>query len=398
MKIVIFSDTFTPDINGVATSVNSLYTVLKENGEEVLVVTSNSIKAYKSSYSPSLIRLKGVRFKFLYNYVISNFINGKAMKIIKEFAPDICHIQTDGPLGQMGFKAAKKTNAAIVYTYHTCLEDYTYYFSHGWFFDKTSKKVVRKYIKHIGKNADEIIVPSQKMFSYMSNLGLERKTKIVPTGFDLTPFYSFDKEEREKLRSSYGIKENDFVLIYFGRLAKEKSIDELIYAFKDYKDINPLDSIKLVIAGGGPDLKRLKGISESLKLINEVIFTNRVEPKNAPSYYHMGDLYLFSSSSETQGLTYLEAMASGLPVLIKKDDSNKDVIKDGDNGFLYTTKEELIEKIGKIRNLDEKELQRIVSNGYKALEPYTKEKFYSSIKEVYELAIREHERKKSSKD
>ncbi len=398
MKIVIFSDTFPPDINGVATSCLSLFTCLKENGEEVLFITSNSSKAYKSTYSSSLIRLKGVRFKLLYNYVISGFVHKKAMKIIEEFSPDVCHIQTDGPLGQMGFKAAKKLDVAAVYTYHTCLEDYTYYFSHGWFFDKTSKKVVRKYTKHIAGNSDEIIVPSDKVLSYMETLGLKEKISVIPTGFDFSPFYEENKEETEKIKESLGIGKNDYVLLYFGRLAKEKSIDELIYAFKDYVSINGSDSVKFVIAGGGPDLKRLKSLSESLSLSDKVIFTDRVEPEDAPNYYHLGDLYLFSSSSETQGLTYLEAMASGLPVLVKEDESNKNVIRDNENGFVYSLKEELPEKSERIRTMDKRELERIVRNGYKALEPFTKEMFYSSVMKAYEMAIKEHERKKDNEN
>lgn len=393
MRIVIFSDTFSPDINGVATSCGNLYKTLTNHGDEAMVLTSNSINGHKSDYSSSIIRLKGIRFKRLYGYVISLFGSPKAMKILKQFRPDICHIQTDGPLGQFGFKVAKRTDASVVYTYHTSIEDYTYYVTHGWFFDKTAKAIVRRYVKHKGKKVDGLIVPSEKVATYMESLGIKLKANVVPTGFDFTPFKERDESKISELRSKFGISKDDYVILYLGRIAKEKSIDVLIEGFGEYLSKYEAKNVKLVIAGGGPDLKRLQGIVKEKKLEDKIIFTDRVEPKDAPAYYHLGDAYAFASVTETQGLTYLEALAAGLPIILRYDESYKDVIQNDVNGFVYTDTHQLADQINKVINLSPKDRENIIENGYKSLEPYTLERFYSSVMEVYKEAIKNHGQK-----
>ena len=393
MRIVIFSDTFSPDINGVATSCGNLYKTLTNHGDEVMVLTSNSIDGHKSDYSSSIIRLKGIRFKRLYGYVISLFGSPKAMKILKQFKPDICHIQTDGPLGQFGFKVAKRTDASVVYTYHTSIEDYTYYVTHGWFFDKTAKAIVRRYVKHKGKKVDGLIVPSEKVATYMESLGIKLKANVVPTGFDFTPFKERDESKISELRNKFGISKDDYVILYLGRIAKEKSIDVLIEGFGEYLSKYEAKNVKLVIAGGGPDLKRLQGIVKEKKLEDKIIFTDRVEPKDTPAYYHLGDAYAFASVTETQGLTYLEALAAGLPIILRYDESYKDVIQNDVNGFVYTDTHQLADQINKVINLSPKDRENIIENGYKSLEPYTLERFYSSVMEVYKKAIKNHGQK-----
>ncbi len=393
MKIAIFSDTFPPDINGVATSSENLYRTLKDHNDEVIVITSNALNGRKSDYSSSIIRLKGIRFKHLYGYVISLFGSPKAMKILKDFKPDVCHIQTDGPLGQFGFKVAKKVNAAIVYTYHTSIEDYTYYVTRGWFFDKTAKAIVRKYVRHKGKKIDGLIVPSEKVASYMQNLGLSLKPHIIPTGFDFEPFERNEKEKTNEIRAKLGLSEDDYVICYLGRLAKEKSIDVLLKGFKEYLSEYKKENTKFVIAGDGPDLKRLQSLSVELKIEDKVVFAGRVDPRDTPLYYHLGNVYAFASVTETQGLTYLEAMAAGLPVIIRYDESNKDVITDRINGFVYQDADKLKDKIEEVRNLSDKERENIIKNGYKALEPYTLDRFYFSIRKAYDEAIEKHGKK-----
>ncbi len=393
MKIAIFSDTFTPDINGVATSCGNLYKTLTNHGDEVMVLTSNSLNDHKSDFSSSIIRLKGIRFKRLYGYVISLFGSPKAMKLLKRFKPDVCHIQTDGPLGQFGFKVAKRTNASVTYTYHTSIEDYTYYVTHGWFFDKTAKVIVRRYVKHKGKKVDGLIVPSEKVATYMESLGVKLKANVVPTGFDFAPFKEKDESKISDLRTKFGISKDDYVILYLGRIAKEKSIDVLIDGFKEYLSKYEGKNVKLVVAGGGPDLKRLQNIVKEKKLEDKIIFTDKVDPKDAPAYYHLGDAYAFASVTETQGLTYLEALAAGLPIILRYDESYKDVIKDGINGFVYTDTNQLANQINKVINLSPKDRENIIENGYKSLEPYTLEKFYSSVMEVYKETIENHGQK-----
>lgn len=388
MRVALFSDTFPPDINGVATSVGLLYKTLKDNGDDVLVITSNSIDN-KSSYDGDLIRLKGIRFKRLYNYVIPLHIPRKYKKIIKDFKPDVCHMHTDGPMGQYGWLLAKRYKSKPIYTYHTDIEDYTHYVTGGWFFDKTAKAIVRAYVRHKCNKSKGLIVPSEKTKAYLSNLKIKNDINIVPTGIDFSQFKETDEDKTNALRKELGINEDDYVVLYLGRLAKEKTIDFIIEAFDKYLDKYPNENIKLVIAGGGPDLKRLMAIAKSLNIEDKVRFSGSIPPSETPYYYHLGDCFVSASITETQGLTYMEALGASLPLIARYDESIKDLIHDGEDGFIYKEQEELVDIIHKVKNLDEKERENIIENGYKSLEPYSLETFYSSISEVYKKAINE---------
>ena len=227
----------------------------------------------------------------------------------------------------------------------------------------------------------------------MESLGIKLKANVVPTGFDFTPFKERNEEKISELRSKFGISKDDYVILYLGRIAKEKSIDVLIEGFGEYLSKYEAKNVKLVIAGGGPDLKRLQGVVKKKKLEDKIIFTDRVEPKDTPAYYHLGDAYAFASVTETQGLTYLEALAAGLPIILRYDESYKDVIQNDVNGFVYTDTHQLADQINKVINLSPKDRENIIENGYKSLEPYTLEKFYSSVMEVYKEAIKNHGQK-----
>ncbi|MCF0112907.1 MAG: glycosyltransferase, partial [Bacilli bacterium] len=142
MNIALFSDTYVPEINGVAASTSNLARVMMSHGHQCIVVTSNPY-SNEVTFEDGVIRIPGFDMKRYYGYNMA-FSNPKAMKIIERFRPDIVHCQSDGGMGIFGPQVAKKLHIACVYTFHTMVEDYTYYVT-GGHFDRAARQFVRTF-------------------------------------------------------------------------------------------------------------------------------------------------------------------------------------------------------------------------------------------------------------
>ncbi len=387
MRVVIFSDTYPPEINGVATSSRNLYRTLKAHGEEVLVVTTNPFDN-EFYYQDDVIRIPGIIIKKLYGYVFPALPwNKKSEKIIKEFKPDVVHIQTDGMIGQMGFLLAAKFHIASVYTFHTMIEDYTYYASRGHF-DRAAKSVVRSYVRHKAKTADEFITPSEKIREYMRSIAVDSHIAVIPTGIDFSAFArsSFSSSEVLALKKKFNIDPDAYVILSLGRVAKEKSIDICLKGYASFLKKKPSKKTIMVIVGGGPAVDELKSLCAKLSIDKQVIFVGPVDPDTAPFYYALGDCFVSASTSETQGLTFMEAMASDNILLARYDDTLADLIHDGENGFFFFDERDMPSKIEKVIALSKADKENIFVAAHEAIKPYSLEQFYESIKWVYERA------------
>ena len=239
MKVALFSDTFPPERNGVATSCRSLYRTLRKHGDNCLVVTTNphGKGIQREGEDGSIVRLPGIRLKHLYDYRAATFYSPTTMKILKEYHPDLVHIQTDAGIGQFGFLVAKKLHIPTVYTFHTMVEDYTYYVTKG-VFDRVAKGIVRTYIRHMSLTANEFITPSDKIREYMRTIGVDTQMNVVPTGTDFSMYdpSSIPEEKVKELKARYEIPEDALVFLFLGRVAKEKSVDLLLKGYKEFLD------------------------------------------------------------------------------------------------------------------------------------------------------------------
>jgi 1,2-diacylglycerol 3-alpha-glucosyltransferase len=390
MRIAIFSDTYPPEINGVATSARNLYRTFKAHGDSVLVVATNPYNN-ELAYQNDVLRLPGIDMKHLYDYRWASVYNADAMKLIKEFNPEVIHIQTDGGVGQFGFIAANILHAATVYTFHTMMEDYTYYATRGYF-DRAAKSIVRTYVRYKSRRADEFITPSIKIQEYMRNIGVDAYMNVIPTGIDFSAFKreSLDSKKVKELKAKYGLGPDVYVILSLGRVAKEKSIDICLTGYADYLKTGPKKPTKFVIVGGGPALKELKELSEELGISDHVVFVGPVNPDSVPLYYALGDLFVSASITETQGLTFMEAMASSLVLFARYDESLIGTIKDGEDGFFFLDSTDFAKKLPAILALPNSRLVSVKSAALKAIEPYSLEKFYTRVHEVYERAIKKN--------
>ena len=388
MNIAIFTDTFPPEINGVATSTYNLYRVLKEKNHNVFVICTNPFSR-KVTFDGDVLRIPGLELKKLYSYRISNFYNSKAMRIIKKMKPNIIHTNTEAGIGLFGRIVARRLKIPLVHTYHTMIEDYTYYITKGkGLFDKFAKSIVRKYSRFLAEKSTEFVVPSEKTKDILRGYGMNSYINVVPTGIDFKKYKAenIDNTKLTNLKKQYGI-EDCFVVLSLGRVAKEKSIDLCIKGFNEFANTSRQNS-KMLIVGGGPALIELEQLVHELNLEDKVIFTGPVSAEEVPLYYNLADLFVSASITETQGLTFMESMAARKLILCRFDENLVDVIYDGKTGFFFENEQDFKVKVNKILNLKSDEKEKILDNASELVGRYSIDNFYNNIMEVYKRAIR----------
>lgn len=391
MRIALFTDTYPPFINGVSTSCYNLVKTLREKGHRVLVVTPNSTATKQLVIDGDDIYVPGIEMKNLYGYRLTKIFSRKVFELVKEFKPDLIHNQTDSTIGQFSKIAASRLNIPIVYTYHTSYEDYTYYATHG-FFDRAAKRFVRNYARTVGNISTEFITPSLKTKDYMRYAGSDIYINIIPTGIDFSLFdeNKQDKEKQKAFKDAHGIHENTKVFLILGRVAKEKSMDVSLKGFASYVKKHPEEDLKMLVVGGGPQKEELEQLVKDLGIDNLTDFIGPVPASEVPFYYHLADIYTSASITETQGLTFMEAMVSNDIVLARFDDNLSGTIIDGETGFFFTDEDSFITKVERIFSLTKKEKEEIYKNAMKIVDIYSIDRFYENIMGVYKRAIKKY--------
>ena len=379
MRIGIFSDTYIPQINGVSTSIEMLRKGLEKNGHKVYIVTVNP-SGLKYKYDENVLRIPGVPIG-IFDYRLTSVYPALAIKTIKSWNLDVIHSQTEFGIGTFARIISKQLNIPLVHTYHTMYEDYIHYITKGYF-KKTSKKLV-EYLTlfYCDSTATELIVPTKKTYDlFKEKYKVKRNVHIIPTGIEIEKYsknYSLDKIN--KLKKSLKINDEK-VLIFVGRLGLEKSVDFLI---ENHKKINA----KLLIIGDGPERTNLEKLVKKLKLNDKVIFTGKVALKDIGLYYKLGDIFVTSSKTETQGLTVIEALAASLPVVAINDESFIDPIKNDYNGYLFNDKKEYINYINSLLD-DKNKLARLSINAYESSLKFSNKVFASNVLKIYKIAIK----------
>lgn len=389
MRIAIFSDTYTPDINGVATSTKILKDELINHGHEVLVVTSElpSESDYEDDPNDNILRVPGLEIQALYGYRACNIYSFKGMKEIKSMNIEVIHVQTEFGIGIFGRIVGEALNIPVVYTYHTMWADYSHYVNpiNSTAIDGLIKKAITRISKFYGDKSAELIVPSIKTKEALEKYGLHKNMHIIPTGLELDKFDPKNKDDKliNQIKEKYGIKEQ-FIVTFLGRIAKEKSIDVLIDAMKEIVKEN--DNILCLIVGGGPYLDELKELVKDDQIGKYIIFTGPKPSQEVPSYYHLSNVFVSASVTETQGLTYIEAMASGIPAVARYDQNLENVIIDGVNGYFFKETNELVSILLNMMNSD---CSKMAREAYLHAMKFSSEVFYEKVIDVYKLAIKQ---------
>ncbi|MBQ2792138.1 MAG: glycosyltransferase [Oscillospiraceae bacterium] len=388
MKIALFTETFLPHINGVVTHVKILRDGLIAQGHEVLVVAADS-ETRHHYIEDGILHCPGVRSKHFYNYGLASPYSRRRLKMIAEFDPDIIHIHNEFGVGLSGFHAAKQLKVPLVYTLHTMYDDYLYYIAPRKLL-RAAKKISHDYFRHLGNRADELTGPSPKCQEYFDLIGVDKQVNVIPNAVELDDFSPdrIDPEAKKAFRRQYGIPDDVMIACFAGRLGHEKSVDVLL----DYwaKTIRPEDKIMLCIIGGGPVGEELKEQAKNLGIESMVRFTGAISHEKMPPCYASCDVYVTASLSDTNSISMLEGMATGLPVLRRYDrlNENIDQIRDGVNGFVFDSAEEMAAQLRSIKQFSPEKLRIFKAAVIDSVKRSGAENLANYTTSVYQKAIR----------
>lgn len=393
MRIGIFTEAYTPYISGLVTSEIMLKKGLEKLGHEVYVVTAN-LESFHYEYNGEehVLKIPGIPTG-IYDSRLTAVYPLKAVNKIKGWNLDIIHSQTEFAIGTFARLMAYQLDIPLVHTYHTMYEDYTHYITKGYF-DKSSKKIV-EYLTlfYCDKTASELIVPTRKAYDlFKEKYQVDRNIYIIPTGIELERFYkeSINQNKLEELRKKIGLEKDDFVTIFIGRLAQEKNVIFLLDVMK--KLVPKYPNLKMLLVGDGPDYEEYEKIIKEYHIEENVIMTGKVAWEEVPYYYHLSDIFLTASHTETQGLTVIEAMASGVVPLCIEDESFINTVVDGLNGRIFHTEEDCGQIIEELYQ-DRKSVEKLSNQARINSDRFSSKYFAESVLDVYKYAI-EHKKER----
>lgn len=337
MRIGLFTDTYFPQVSGVATSIRTLKTELEKQGHAVFIFTTTD-KDVNRYEDWQIIRIPSVPFFAFKDRRFAYRGFTKALEIAKQYQLDIIHTQTEFSLGLLGIWIARELKIPVIHTYHTQYEDYVHYIAKGMLIRPSMVKyLVRGFLRDV----DGVICPSEIVRDLLSKYKVKVEKRVIPTGIELAKFErpEIKEENLVALRFKLGIKEDEKMLLSLSRISYEKNIQAVLDAFAEV--LKEEDKVKLVVAGDGPYLDSLKEQAVKLNLQKHVIFTGMIAPSETALYYKAADFFISASTSETQGLTYLESLASGTPVIAHGNPYLDNLISDKMFGTLYYGEQDL---------------------------------------------------------
>ncbi|KAB8131770.1 glycosyltransferase family 1 protein [Gracilibacillus oryzae] len=317
MKIAIFTDTFLPDVNGVAKTLGRLTTYLDSSNHHYIVISPKQTR--NESATDQIYPQSSFPFPLYKECRISLPKKTEIKNLLLSFEPDIIHVATPFSIGLCGLQLAKKLNIPLVGSYHTDFDHYLHYYHLSLL-----SRPLWRYMEWFHQSMSRIFVPSAHTFSQLQKRDFHN-IQIWKRGVDTTVFHPH--YNHSEIRKKYNIKQK-YILSYVGRLAPEKNIETLAYLFKNLPEqLNR--QIHWSIIGDGPSKQYL----EEHKTAN-VTITGFLSQKEVAPFLASSDLFVFPSESETFGNVVLEALACGTPVAGANAGGVKTIIQEGFTGML----------------------------------------------------------------
>lgn len=338
MRILFVTNNYKPYSGGVVSSIDSSVQELKKCGHDVFIVTLTFLDCHDD---PSWVMRVPCPITFMYkkNHMAipwrSRFM---VSRIISQLCPDIIHVHHPFLLCVDALKIAKKRRIPIVFTYHTMYEHYAHYIPLPSYI---TKPIIKRIVISFCQLVDGIIAPSSSIKNYLRECDVKKMIDVIPSS--LQPFFYPRNDAIKKCSAG-----DPFQILVVSRFAKEKNIPFLLGVFASLKRHN----VHLTLIGYGAEYESLKNHAFNvLKLSPSTVrFIHKPQKTVIVDHYHKADLFLFSSICDTQGLVLAEAMAGATPVLALDGPGQRDIIRDGYNGFIVKDAAEMIEKITLLAN------------------------------------------------
>lgn len=335
MNIAFFTDTYFPQMNGVVISIDHYAKQLRKMGHTVYIFAP-VIDRFKDD-DPFVIRLTAITVlktkpAILFPFLVPN-TNYKKMFSLPI---DIIHAHGNGAFSLLGYQVARFRHIPFTLTFHTMWTQYMHYVK-GIVTPRMAEQAMRLF----GNICDAALTPSAKMKLEMVRYGVTRPVYVIP---NFIQFAKFDHVKRGFLRSTYKISDSTDILLSVGRLGREKNFDFIVDMF--HKLVNTRPNLHLVLVGYGPEEQRLRQKLKTFRITDKVTITGLINRDDVPRIYADSDIFVFASTSETQGIIVLEAAASGLPVVIVKDPAYAGMVENEKSGYeLPLSDTQFIEKI-----------------------------------------------------
>lgn len=376
MKIGLFSDTYFPIINGISVSVFVLAKEFRLKGHEVIIFTNDHDRALPED---GVVRFKAMKppKKALSEFRIGRVSQAK-IDIVTQYRLDIIHCHTEFTMGRLGKKVSQLKHIPLIYTYHTMYEDYVHYISKR--FTKLTKRLAIAWGLRFANAANIMIAPTEKVAQKFASYGYKGPLYIIPTGLDFDRFKSssLDASILTELKDRFG---KPFPHgLFVGRLSHEKNLMGLLDALKESVQVGR--GWHCTFVGDGPARKDCEDYVKAQQLERWVTFVGMIDPQMTPYYYHLVDFFVSFSQSETQGLTYIEALASNTPVIAREDTHLVPLIVPKQSGYLFKTKEEFIAIINSIQMKPE-HLTACQPDALELLRTFTAKTYAQKVEALY---------------
>jgi glycosyltransferase involved in cell wall biosynthesis len=385
MKIAIFTDTYLPQMNGVVAYLTDAIRLLRKDNDVVLFAPHDGkFRIDEPSKGLRICWIPSTPFPFYEGYRIASVNYKRVSELLKKERPDIVHAHAPVVLGMQGIIAAKRKKIPVVATYHTHLPDYLPHLLSGKLpaaLNDISGYTVKKLIKHAFRSTDVVTAPSHELVRELRSYGLGNVV-YLPNGVDLKRFRK-NKDSEKEFRELYGIPKNKKVVLYLGRISFEKKLDKLLEAFRRIEKKDRL----LLVVGGGPYLEQFREFAGALGIKN-AIFTGFVKKRHLAAAYGCADIFASASDSETFGLTFVEAMHMGLPVVGVRRFGAKELIDDEKTGLLVEPDDEKGLADAMERLLGSRTLcKRMGKNAEESAKDYSLRKSIRMTMEIYDELI-----------
>jgi len=394
MRIAFFTNCYKPLVNGVVTSISSLKEAYERKGHDVYIFAPR-VEDYVDQ-EKNVFRYRSVNLTSKVKYPLPIPLSFKVKKIITEFNPDIVHFHHPFLLSSPAIMYGKKLGIPKILTLHTQYEQYAYYVSPVP--ERITQEAIKMIISNLAYKTDCITTPSDSMKKIMENYGIKNRIEVIPNAIHLISFKEDDESKRTEIKKKYNLKEDDKIILFVGRIAREKSIDKIIEALAIIKR-KGISKVKLLIVGRGPAMDELKQLIQSLGIEEEVIFTGAVSNEEIQHYYKMAYLFTITSTSESFGIVIIEALASGIPVLAVRAPGAVDILTDEVDGLLTENNVEqfanALEKLIREPELREKLSHEALKTSKKYNIDIISEKMINLYQEVIEIKKSKTKEKKN---